>query len=56
MSTTLVFNLKQSLFLIRKGLCPEDIGTVGGKVYHKFYKSSEYDEAFREWCGRKRTD
>ncbi len=50
MKTTLVFNLKQSLFFIRQGIKPEDIGYVGGKVFHKFQRTPEFEKAFKHWC------
>ncbi len=50
MKSMYVYNLKQSLFFIEHGVTVEDIGISKGKVYHKFFRTEEFEKAFTKWC------
>lgn len=45
-----VYNLKQALFFIQRGLVPIDIGVNRRKVFHKFVRDEEAESVFSEWC------
>lgn len=55
MKAMYVYNLKQALFFIKRGVKVEDIGITNGKVYHKFYRTKEFEDVFYDWCMKNKT-
>lgn len=53
MKAMYVYNLRQALFFIKHGVEIDDIGISKGKVYHKFYRTSEFEQAFSKWCSER---
>lgn len=53
MKAMYVYNLKQALFFIKNGVTVDDIGISKGKVYHKFYRTQEFEDAFSKWCSER---
>ncbi len=53
MKSMYVYNLKQALFILKQGVEVEDIGISKGKVFHKFFRTEEFEKAFESWCSNR---